>query len=376
MIKIVASTDVQGFAHNATVLASVLRRTKSSVWARIYTRGFSYPDFETGRLRAEFIRCDEEVSGKYPPHVTSAVFDRLRIIRDSSDWDRALVLDHDMLVFTDLASYFEEPFDGNLLMGRLFGPGNTIGLQMKKRGGLPEEWKHCESYPYFHMGPMMNLEAMRAEGFWEHLLEVHAAVGHDEQISLTAASGGRVKDVDKKWNLVPTWDKLADACQLALDSDADHAVVSGVTWRRGIPEGLVHWTGGAKPWHHQSKVWRADLWESELCGWEQLRAGTWRKPVSLEIHPGDIRRACSLLKRGWKVQLHSDFSDFPGHHPATGSFGEPYPDLVHPAPAEIAEVMAQADMVRFGPDTDPLPWLERASSLPDRIVLEGPRDAR
>ena len=54
----------------------------------------------------------------------------MQVIRDATDWDRCLVMDHDMLALCDLAPYFEEDFDGQLLIARMFGPGNTLGLQM------------------------------------------------------------------------------------------------------------------------------------------------------------------------------------------------------------------------------------------------------
>ena len=187
MIRLVFSTDARGFNPPATVLASILRRTSARVSARIYTRGFAAESFRSGPLEVEFVRCEESVSGLYPRHVNQAVFDRLRIIRDEADWDRVLVMDHDMLVFCDLAGYFREPFEGNLLMGRLFGEGNTVGFQLRKRGGLPDAWRHAEEHPYFFMGPMMNLAAMRTEGIWDSLAAAHEAIGFDEQISLTVA---------------------------------------------------------------------------------------------------------------------------------------------------------------------------------------------
>lgn len=375
MIKLVLSTDIRGFAHNATVLASILRRTESPVSVRVYTRGFSFKNFEAGQLHADFIRCDEEVSGRYPGHVNPAVFDRLRIIRDFDDWDRVLVVDHDMLVFTDLAEYFQEAFDGALLMGRLFGQGNTIGMQLNKRGGLPDGWEHCANYPYFYMGPMMNLEAMRSERTWDRLLEAHAAIGHDEQVSLTAACGGRIKGVDKKWNLVPSWDQFEEASLLASETPDEETVISDIRWRRGIPEGLVHWTGFAKPWHYRSKVWRADLWDTELCGWEQLKAGTWRKPISVEVEPGDLERAKSLLRRGWKVVIGPTPTGASTSPPATEHFAEPYPDLDSGTSAALTKAMETAELIRFGPSSSPESWLRSAARLPERIVIEGPRDA-
>jgi lipopolysaccharide biosynthesis glycosyltransferase len=370
VVRIVLSSDATGFSRNATLIASILRRTAARVEVRFYTRGFDVASFEQGQLKVEFTRCEEPVTGKYPGHVPQAVFDRLRIIADESRWDRVLVMDHDMVVLCDLAPYFREAFGDALLMGRLFGPGNTLGLQMSGRGGLPPALKHCEDYPYFYMGPMMNLAAMRAEGTWDRLLAAHQLIGEDEQISLTAACGGKVRGVDKRWNLVPEWDKLKDAA--ARVPREGETVENGITWIDGVPAGVIHWTGGAKPWHRHLKVWRSDLWEAENVSWEVLRHGGWDKPPALEVGSGNGRSARGLYERGWKVSLipagPHDGSD--GH---PGREIPPHPD-VEILDRDPALVRGEFRMVRFWPGTRAAGWLGKFEHLPPAIVLEGPLD--
>lgn len=375
MISIVLSTDAGGFGHNATLLGSILRRTSSEVRVRVYTRGFSQESFRSGPLSVEFIRSDEEVSGRYPRHVNEAVFDRLRIIRDFDDWDRVLVMDHDMVALCDLADYFDVDFGNDLLAGRLFGPGNTLGLQMNQAGGLPAGWEHCEDYPYFYMGPMMNLAAMRREGVWDRLLAAHTAIGRDEQISLTAATWGRVKGVDKKWNLVPQWDKLEEVSSTI--APVGETVANGVRWVNGVPEGIIHWTGWIKPWHHRSKAWRPELWEAEKTGWAQLRMGLWEKFRAVEIEPDEPAVVRSLVRRGWKVDalsgLTGDGAASPGEegdmpHPDLRWYPPDYtllPPLLDPVP----------DLIRFGPGSKPEEALAAVSSSPETVVLQGPRTA-
>lgn len=285
-ICITISTDAQGFSKNATLLASILRRTQREVWVRCYTRGFSQRSFAIRNLTVDFVRAEEEVTGRFPGHVPIAVFDRLRVMRDEPEWDRCLVLDHDMVCLSDLGEYFDEDFEGNLLMGRLFGPGNTLGLQMKGRGGLPPELAHAAEYPYFFMGPMMNLHLMRQENTWEKLLECHALMGQEEQLALTAATGGRTKGVNRKWNQVPQWDNK-DGHEVQM-------------------EGIIHWTGGGKPWHSGTKVWRPEIWEAERCNWETLREGDWDKPVAEDYAGQSANAAKALLRRGWRVISHGN----------------------------------------------------------------------
>jgi lipopolysaccharide biosynthesis glycosyltransferase len=369
MIRIALSTDIKGHPHNATLIASILRRTKSTVHVRCWCRGFAPPSFETGRLKVEFISATEEVTGRYPAHVSTAVFDRLRVIRDSVDWDRCLIMDHDMICLSDLAEYFQEDFEGNLLMGRLFGPGNTVGLQMKARGGLPASHAFAENYPFFFMGPMMNLELMRQEGTWDSLLEAHTAIGEEEQISLTVATGGRTKDVAAKWNQVPQWDFPRNADHPSGLGDPEHL------------EGIIHWTGPMKPWHSSPKIWRPDLWESEKSSWHHLRNGLWNKPTAIEVEPEDHREISALARRGWRVKVYSSRLD-----PATGEPADHLvlrlPDVEYHGvsfcsyagrPEESPETTVKR--VRFGRWTNPVNLLRPLSKLPDHLVLQGPLTA-
>jgi lipopolysaccharide biosynthesis glycosyltransferase len=296
-ITLVISTDAEGLRRNSTLIASIVRRTKRSVKVRCYTRGFSQQSFEVRNLRVDFVRADEEVTGRFPGHVPVAVFDRLRIMKDEPEWERCLVLDHDMVCLSDLGEYFDEDFDGNLLLGRLFGDGNTLGLQMRGRGGLPESLAHAEDYPYFFMGPMLNLAAMREENTWETFLAVHEVLQQEEQLALTAAAGGRTKGVDRKWNQVPQWDNK---------KDEEGNEVCGITL-----EGIIHWTGGGKPWHINSKVWRPEIWEAERTNWEVLRAGEWDKPVIWELSGSPASELQHWFKRGWKLAVIREESPVP-----------------------------------------------------------------
>ena len=278
--NIALSSNRTGLVYNSTLLASVMRRTKRNVHVKFYTQGFHEESFETGRLRVEFIPVHDPVEGQYPKHVPNAVFDRLRVIKDASEWDRCLILDHDMVVLCDLGDYFDEEFEGNMLMGRHFGKGIDLNYAMEtwRRSKLPADWAHAGSHPFFYMGPMMNLEAMRREGTWEKLLEAHSAIHAEEQIALTAVTGGLTKPVDRKWNLIPPED-----CPPT-----------------GIPSGIVHWSGWPKPWFPSSQLWRTDVWEAESTSWEALRRGEWEKPLAWEFSPkpDDV---FELGKRGWKA---------------------------------------------------------------------------
>lgn len=301
-ICIALSSDINGFPRNSTLIGSALRRISKKLFVSFYCQGFLPAAINQDRLCINFFRQDDAARGQFPGHVSSAVFDRLRVIRDATDWERCLIMDHDMLALCDLAPYFEEDFEGNLLMGRMFGPENTLGVQMAQRGGLPTKLKHTENYPYFYMGPMMNLEAMREEKTWEKLLAAHETLGQDEQMALTIATEGRVKGVGRKWNLVPHWDNLAEGPE-GPEKSLYGTAGEAAEWKNGLPEGIIHWTGWAKPWNRGSGVWRPDLWAAEETTWEELRNGWWEKPQAAVVETGRGRKSVCLATRGWKVDF-------------------------------------------------------------------------
>ncbi len=383
-------------------------------------------NFSSHKLKVEFFKASLDSTGRFPAHVGSAVFERLNVIRDVLEWDRCLIMDHDMLALCDLAPYFEEDFKGNLLMGRLFGPGNTLGMQMARRGGLPEKLKYAENYPYFYMGPMMNLKAMREEGTWKKLLAAHEALGQDEQMALTIATEGRVKGVGRKWNLVPQWDHLEEG-PAGPERSMYGTVGEAATWKDGLPEGIIHWTGWEKPWQRGSRVWRPDLWAAEETSWEALRQGWWEKPTAVEVDPQDFRDVNHLAKRGWRVQvLHpglpmdrmpetaavdcdgsaerplgaEELPDTQSNPTAVSdgqttvplgkeSFYRPFPNVEilgpgggPPPPADQSRKAAKpqwaeaAGMVRFGIAARAAAWLKEQTVLPPEVVLRGPATKR
>jgi hypothetical protein len=87
-LQIALSTDAKGNPINATLIASILRRTKVPVHVRCWCRGFLSESFESGPLKVEFIPTDEVVTGKFPSQSGPAAYDRLLVIRDCPDWDR------------------------------------------------------------------------------------------------------------------------------------------------------------------------------------------------------------------------------------------------------------------------------------------------
>lgn len=244
------ATDARGFDPNATTIASALRHTSRRVHVRLFLRGMDAASFSTGRLTVEFLPVTEGLAGSIPSHVTQSTFDRLLVLRDCPDWDRALILDYDQLVLCDLAPLFDMPMDGNLLAARLWN--KSLGEAARDWFGrsLPEQFSDAAKGPFFYMGPLLDLNAARCATLWEKIVAAHQQLGMEEQIALTVACEGRIKGIDPSWNLVPQWDKPV------------------------VPGGILHFTGPEKPWN---APWLrcAAWWQSQQTSWEQLRSGEW-----------------------------------------------------------------------------------------------------
>lgn len=346
MIKIAISTDYSGYKFNATLLASIARRASKNVFVRCWCRGFLPESFVAEKLTVEFLPTNEPVTGRYPQSSGPSAYDRLLVIRDCLDWDRSLIMDYDQVVFCDLAPLFELDMGDHLLAAHLQGPGVDMDYAMRAwlQRPFPSNWEHVARYPYFLMPPMLNLAEMRRSGTWEKFQAAHEAFGMDEQLSLTAATEGRILPLEAKWNLFP-----------GLHIGGNQ-----------VPDGVVHWCGWPKPWHEGAKVWRPELWESERCSWEQLRMGLWDKPLAVEVEPDDDYGVEELLKRGWKVRLLTTEPE---------NVALKYPDLEIGRLDEMPNVSAaRLERVRFGPSVNAAEWLVRLQQQPEHVILRGPVD--
>lgn len=351
-IQLAISTDATGYEVNATLIASILRRTAARVHVRCWCRGFLPESFESGQLKVEFIPSGEEVFGKVPNYVGSAVFDRLQVINQCEDWDLCLIMDYDQLVLCDLSVLFQVELGDHLLAAKHHGQGIDLAYAMNNwtHREIPQDWQHAANNPYFSMGVLLNLKAMRDEGIWKDICKIQQAFALDENLALVAACQGRTLALDRRWNLFPKQDIRKDE----------------------VPSGVIHWLGWPKPWHKNADVWRPDIWEAERCSWEHLRSGWWEKPKVWELEPEDDQGVKSLLERGWKVGVTAErFRE--GRLKQGG-----YPDL-HLIPQEQVEHAAQQQLawLRFGAWCDVGAWLsrheQRGGALPEYVTIKGPQ---
>jgi lipopolysaccharide biosynthesis glycosyltransferase len=286
-VNILMGTDEAGFEPNATVLASIARRSSLPVHGRFYFRGESLPcNFAINNLIVEFFEPKGSPTAEFPDHVTQPAMDRLLGIRDFDDWDSALVMDYDQLCFADLSELFDDfDFEGQLLAGRFWGRSIADAAREWFGRALPVEYLREGEGDYFYMGPLLNLSLMRQENTWDRFLEVHEKLEMEEQLSLAVACEGRVKELEPKWNSVPDWDQPMEPLNC-----------------------ILHFTMPAKPWNCEVNF--GSFWFGEKISWSDLREGHWgRKDCWIEIGESGIRVPrgnyklsdfmASQLKNGW-----------------------------------------------------------------------------
>ena len=220
-------------------------------------------------------------------------------------------------------------------------------------------------------------------------------------MALSIATEGRVKAVGRKWNLVPHWDNLALGPQ-GLEHSIYGTVGEAPSWKKNIPEGIIHWTDRSKPWHLGTKVWRPDLWESEETSWEALRNGWWEKPVAALMEPRSRKEVASLARRGWNVHVfqRAGFPAIVDDAPLAaglkmGSKSLPeeekdeaicvnFPDVHFHAyssdedgvSAMVTHIPEATAFLKIGPGAGLSAILGAANKLPETLVLQGPLTAR
>jgi lipopolysaccharide biosynthesis glycosyltransferase len=374
MIAVSFPADSRGQCHTATVIASILRRSKRQMQFRVYTHGFRLDPIDASSSASEIkphVIREEKNEGEY----TSTVFTELESVQSAPDSERCLVMSYDQLVLCDLEPYFNIDFEGNLFLARICHPNNAPRRPGDSRGRYFNKRRSAVTCPDFYMGPMMNLATMRKERTFEKIVRAQSLFGQDKEMAIASVIGSRVKGVDRKWNLIPEQDRLADYTSLGNRSSLEDSS-EPLRWVNDLPEAVIRWSGASKPWISSNGVWRSDLWESEETSWEALRRGWWVKPKAVQIGLADETfeagetDVSALAKRGWKVTVISD--------PALGhrKREKPFPDVHWHSPAQARrwkpDWVLGAEMVRIGPGEDVLCWLSRVEPLPTCLVLRGP----
>lgn len=222
-------------AANAELLASLTRR---NVTIRI---------MQIGEHVRDIVR-----SAKTCSHFTHEMYFRFLICSLLADYDKAVYLDCDLVVRTDVAELYEQDLDNNLLAAvRDTWNGEFARNNREKNLGIPNR-------EYFNSGVLlMNLEGWRRENIQRRCLDLACGgkqyVNPDQDI-LNLVCRGRVKYLELGWNMM--W-------QYYLKSGFHYsspAEVLEFARHYKNPE-VVHFNSEQKPWNTDDGLFSKFFWQ-------------------------------------------------------------------------------------------------------------------
>lgn len=199
--------------------------------------------YEKENINIEFVDLNgqlEEVQGKLYTrnYFSNTTYYRLFIPELYPQYDKALYLDSDTAILTDVADLYNEEIGDNLVAGVPDGAVQTIEIfqeYVEKVVGV------IDYNNYFNAGILvMNLEELRKYKFQEkflYLLEkVRFEVAQDQDY-LNRLCKGRVKMLDFAWNRMP------------IMGESDKEIK------------IVHYNLGFKPWYFDNVPYQEYFWK-------------------------------------------------------------------------------------------------------------------
>jgi lipopolysaccharide biosynthesis glycosyltransferase len=224
------------------------------------------------------------VAGRIPP-LTYARLSVAELV--PADCARALVLDADQLVLTDLARLASEPFLGACVLA----PRDPFIPSVASRNGLAGfAGLGLEPDTPFLTGAAMvvDVAAWRREGLGERALAYVAEHGgrlHSyDQDALNAVLPGRWRELDARWQVQPRALSLRPDVTPHLDA-ATRALQSADPW-------LVHFSGRLKPWLYRGRSRFDALFHATLA--RTGLAPAWRpsgpRALLFALYDGPLRR--------------------------------------------------------------------------------------
>lgn len=199
--------------------------------------------YEKENVNIEFVDLNrqlEEIQNKLYTrnYFSNTTYFRLFIPELYPQYDKALYLDSDTVILTDVADLYNEDIGDNLVAGVPDGAVQTVEIfqeYVEKVVGV------IDYNNYFNAGILlMNLEELRKYRFQDkflYLLEkVRFEVAQDQDY-LNRLCKGRVKMLDFAWNRMP------------IMGESDKEIK------------IVHYNLGLKPWHFDNVPYQEYFWK-------------------------------------------------------------------------------------------------------------------
>ncbi|MET4633339.1 glycosyltransferase family 8 protein [Kaistia defluvii] len=228
-------------------------------------------------IRSQILLADKSHLASLPknPYWTSAMYARLLIPQLLPQHDRAIYIDADATVISDLSELWSMPLDGNLLAGVLDGSVHQSELDHVKIG----------NDRYINSGVLVfDLAQWRKENTAQKVVEyllANTELIFPDQSAINAVVQGRVKFLDRRWNFF-SWNYKAIP---------------------GIIPAIVHYTGNNKPWQKR-RAPLAAIYEA----YRKLSGSDFPRPRDLPEFTKARRTVVGLLSlrpKHWKIVYYT-----------------------------------------------------------------------
>ncbi|MDR2512874.1 MAG: glycosyltransferase [Puniceicoccales bacterium] len=239
-LQLFLASNEDFFEHACITILSVVCNTCSPVHINILTSNLS-PNVQNqlvllNKIRPfsiDFIHVDENMFKDFTSKIKrigKAAFYRLAIAGLRPDLKKAIYLDSDMIIRTDIRTLWEEDIQDVYA-------GVVEDLIPREQILFPNE-------RYFNAGVLLlNLERIRRDFSIERFVEIDrenpGILRYQDQDILNIAWSGRVKYLDFRWN-------VGAACFMKLPQE--HRSKEAEIKRACMDARIVHFTGMHKPW--------------------------------------------------------------------------------------------------------------------------------
>lgn len=255
-IVITCATDSNYVTPLAVMLQSVLTNLSAERKAAIYimdggvdaeSRGQVVRDLPPGRATVEWMTVDQAVYSGVPlwGRMPVATYYKLAIADTlPADVHKAIWLDCDLLVTTDLASLWDADLNGSHLRAAQDSivplVSSPFGVAAYRALGIPRDAK------YFNAGVMvLDLDRWRADGIPQQVLDYlrrfRDSVYFWDQEGLNAVLAGKWEELDPRWNYNASIPRARRAREGKGSVQANQQ-----PW-------IIHWAGYLKPWRYPGR---------------------------------------------------------------------------------------------------------------------------
>ena len=224
-----------------TVIKSVCDHTSRKVHARIICDGWRRPNFETEKLKVEFVEYSSGPPARLPKYRT--VNHRTLYLTEIADWDRCLMICWDQLVMEDVDELYDTEFEGIEVMTATPSRRNIEDLNwggVTLKNVIPESEWGLKSFP---MGAnVIDIQKCKKLGILSKAQDYFSLLKGEDHMTSVALFAKHIKRVDPKWNVL-------------------------LNGQRKEPRGaILHYNGGAKPWNTD----KGAEWQIRHVMWDEI----------------------------------------------------------------------------------------------------------